>query len=82
VSWFCKEKLSRLQEVMAERTQWDSQLAEVRHMQNWVLSVEHILDGSWVQPGQIVKNKTVTSRLDRWRKQMAGHLTDGTLSRA
>ena len=49
-------------------------------MHGWVLSVEHILDGSWAQPGEIVRNKTVGSRLDSWREQMAGHLTDGTLS--
>jgi hypothetical protein len=69
-----------LQDIVAERAQWSSQLAEVRCMHGWVLSVEHILDGSWAQPGQIVRNKTVASRLDRWREQMAGHLTDGTLS--
>lgn len=27
-----------------------------------------------------MRNKTVASRLDRWREQMTGHLTDGTLS--
>jgi hypothetical protein len=49
-------------------------------MHGWVLSVEHILDGSWAQGGQIMRNKAVGSRLDTWREQMAGHLTDGTLS--
>jgi hypothetical protein len=69
-----------LQDIVAERTQWRSQLAQVTRMHGWILSVEHILDGSWAQPGQVVRNKTVGSRLDSWREQMAGHLTDGTLS--
>jgi len=80
VSWLCEQKLFRLQEIVAERTQWSSQLAQVSHMHDWVLSVEHILDGSWTQPAERVSNKTVGSRLDSWREQMAGHLTDGTLT--
>lgn len=80
MSWQCEQKLSRLQNIVAERAQWRSQLAQVTRMHGWVLSLEHILDGSWAQPKEIVRNKTVASRLDNWREQMAGHLTDGTLS--
>ena len=65
---------------MAERVQWSSQLAQVTRMHGWVLSVEQILDGSWARPGQIVSNRKVGSRLDARLQQMAGHLTDGTLS--
>lgn len=49
-------------------------------MHGWVLDAEHILDGSWAQPGEVVSNATVGSRLDAWRAQMARLLTDGTLS--
>jgi hypothetical protein len=49
-------------------------------MHGWVLDAEHILDASWVQPGETVSNEMVGSRLDAWREQMATHLTDGTLS--
>ena len=48
-------------------------------MHQWVLDVEHILDGSWAQAEEEVSNATVGQRLDAWRQQMSGHLSDGTL---
>ena len=65
---------------MAERTAWTNELAQIKRMHGWVLSVEHLLDGSWAQEAVEVSNATVASRLDGWREQMAEHLTDGTLS--
>ena len=76
----CAQKLARLQAIVAERGAWASQLAQVKRMYGWVLSVEHILDGSWAHEGEVVSNATVGSRLDAWREQMARQLTDGTLS--
>ena len=76
----CAQKLARLQTIVAERAAWASQLAQVKRMHGWVLDVEHILDGSWAQPGEVLSNATVGSRLDGWREQMAQQLTDGTLS--
>ena len=75
----CVQKLARLQTIMAERTAWASQLAQVTRMHGWVLSVEHILDGSWAQAEEEVSNATVGQRLDAWRQQMSGQLTGGTL---
>ncbi len=49
-------------------------------MHQWVLDVEGILDGSWIQAGAVVSNAKVGRRLDTWRRQMSRHLTDGTLS--
>jgi hypothetical protein len=68
-----------LQVIVAERKAWSSQLAQVKRMRGWVLDAEHILDGSWAQPGEAVSNETVGSRLDGWREQMRQQLTDGTL---
>lgn len=76
----CAQKLARLQTIVAERTAWASLLAQVKRMHSWVVDIEHILDGSWAQPGEVVSNATVGSRLDGWRKQMAQQLTDGTFS--
>lgn len=76
----CAQKLARLKTIVAERAAWASQLAQVTRMHGWVLDVEHILDGSWAQPGEVVRNATLGSRLDAWREQMAQHLSDGTLS--
>jgi len=80
VSRRCAQKRARLQAIVAERAAWASQLAQVRRMHGWVLEVEHILDGSWAQEGEVVSNATVGSRLDGWREHMAQQLSDGTLS--
>ncbi len=76
----CAQKLARLKTIVAERAAWASQLAQVTRMHGWVLSVEHILEESLTQEGEVVSNATVGSRLDGWREQMAPQLTDGTLS--
>ena len=80
MSRLCAQKLARLQAIVAERTAWTNELAQIKRMHGWVLSVEHLLDGSWAQEAVEVSNATVASRLDGWREQMAEHLTDGTLS--
>jgi transposase IS66 family protein len=79
VSPRCVQKLARLQSIVAERAAWSEPLAQVKRMHQWVLDVEHILDGSWAQAEEEVSNATVGQRLDAWRQQMSGHLTDGTL---
>ncbi|MFL5696467.1 MAG: transposase [Ktedonobacteraceae bacterium] len=76
----CAQKLARLQAIVAERATWASQLTQVTRMHGWVLSVEHILDESLTQEGEVVSNATVGRRLDAWREQMAQYLTTGTLS--
>ena len=75
-----RETLARLKAIVAERAAWASQLTQVKRMHGWVLDVEHLLDGSWAQPGEVVSNATVGSRLDAWHEQMAKLLTDGPLS--
>jgi hypothetical protein len=65
---------------VGERTAWAEQLAQVKRMRQWVLEAEHILDGSWAQPGQVVSNQTVGRRLDRWRQTFARRLAKGTFS--
>jgi len=80
VSPRCAQKLARLKTIVAERAAWASQFAQVTRMHGWVVDVEHILDGSWAQPGEVVSNAAVGSRLDGWLEQMARQLTDGTLS--
>ena len=75
----CVQKLARLQSIVAERAAWSEPLAQVKRMHQWVLDVEHILDGSWAQAEEEVSNATVGQRLDAWRQQMSGHLSDATL---
>jgi hypothetical protein len=79
VSPLCAQKLARLKAIVAERAAWADQPAQIKRLHNWLLEVEHILDGSWAQGGAKVSNAKVGRRLDAWRKQMAKHLTDGSL---
>jgi hypothetical protein len=80
VSPLAAQKRTRLQTILAERGTWASQLQQVKRMHGWVLEVDHLLDGSGAQPGEVVSNATVGSRLDGWREQMAKLLSDGPLS--
>jgi hypothetical protein len=70
------QKRACQQPIVAERAAWTSQLIQIQRMHGWVLEVEHILDESLAEPGEVVSNATVRSRLDGWREQMARHLTD------
>jgi hypothetical protein len=80
VSPLCAQKLARLQAIVAERTAWTNELAQIKRMHGWVLSVEHLLDESLMPKEEVVSNVTVGNRLDSWRERMATHLTDGPLS--
>ena len=63
---------------MEERSQWADQIASVKRMRQWVLDAEHILDGSWAKPGEPLSNQKVGRHFDRWRKQLARSLAEGT----
>ncbi len=80
MSPLCAQKLTRLKTIVAERAAWADQLAYVKRLHGWLLEVEHLLDASPAQKGEVVNNATVGSRLDAWRAQMASRLSDGTLS--
>lgn len=80
MSGLTAQKLARLKAIVAERALWADQLAQIKRLHSWVLSVEHLLDGTWAQEGEVVSNVTVGSRLDVWREHMAKLLTDGPLS--
>ena len=74
------QKLARLQTIVAERAAWEKSLTQVKGRQQWVLDVEHILDGSWARPGERLSTTQVGGRFDRWRKTLARRLSDGSLS--
>jgi hypothetical protein len=80
VSPLSAQKLTRLKTIVAERSAWADQLAHVKRLHGWLLEVEHLLDASPAQEGEVVSNATVGSRLDAWRAHMATRLSDGTLS--
>jgi hypothetical protein len=80
VSALTAQKVARLKAILAERAAWAQQLAQIKRMHSWVLEVDHLLDGTWAQEGEVVSNATVARRLDAWREQTAKLLTDGPLS--
>lgn len=79
MSRLCTQKLARVKVIVAERSTWAEQLKQLKCMRQWVLDAEHLLDGSWAQPGEVVSNETVGRRLDSWRQTLACQLTEGTL---
>ncbi len=74
----CKQKLARLKTIVAEGSQWTEQIASLKRMRQWALDAEQILNGSWVKPGEPLSNKKVAGRFDRWRKQLARSLGEGS----
>jgi Transposase IS66 family len=80
VSRLCVQKLARLQAIVAERVAWTEPLAQIKRLYDWLLEVEHVLDGSLLPEGEVVSNATVGNRLDRWRERMSRQLTEGSLS--
>jgi hypothetical protein len=74
------QKLTRLHTIVAERVAWAEQLAHIKRLHGWLLEVEHLLDTSPAQEGEVISYATVGSRLDDWRAQMATRLTDGSCS--
>jgi hypothetical protein len=72
--------LARLQTIVAERVAWAEQLAHIKRLHGWLLEVEHLLDASRAQEGEVVSNAMVGSRLDAWRAQMTTQLTEGSFS--
>lgn len=80
MSRLCAQKLRRLQTIVAERTAWADQLAQIKRLHGWLLEVEHLLDERLGPTGEVVSNLLVGSRLDGWRKRMSTYLTAGALS--
>ena len=41
-------------------------LTAIRKMREWVLEAEHIFDGSWARPGEVISNREVGRRFDAY----------------
>lgn len=80
MSGVTQQKLARLQQLVALRSNWAEQIEQVKRLRQWILDAEHILSGSWAQAGEAVSNENVSQRFDAWRTKLATRLTDGTLS--
>ena len=43
-------------------------------MREWVMRLEHILDGSWTDSPEEISNAEVACRFDEWLKDLANFL--------
>jgi hypothetical protein len=43
-------------------------------MREWVVEAEHIFDGSWAGPGEIITNSQVGRRFDAYLERLSGFL--------
>ncbi len=41
-------------------------LTAIRKMREWVVEAEHIFDGSWARPGEVISNREVGRRFDAY----------------
>jgi hypothetical protein len=70
----CWRRLQRLISIVSLYQEKQEDLAQVRAMREWVINVEHILDGSWASKPEEMSNAEVGRRLDDWLKQLAEYL--------
>jgi len=68
------QRLQRLITILREQEAWKGSLAQIRLMQEWVLQVEHIFDGSWSGTSEEVTSASVGERLDRWLEQLQSYV--------
>jgi hypothetical protein len=70
-----KQKLRRVQEILALRQEWKDKATQIKHMRAWVIEAEHILAGEWVPAGETQTNQSTALRFDTWRANLTLQLT-------
>ncbi len=67
----CEKRLIRLKTIVSLHEEKNAALAQIRSMREWVLEVEHILDGSWASQAEEISNAEVGRRLDAWLSRLS-----------
>jgi hypothetical protein len=70
-----KQKLHRLQEILALRKEWQEKMSQIQRMQTWVIETEHILAGDWIKEGEDLTNQMVAERFDAWLATLQAQLS-------
>jgi hypothetical protein len=70
----CLKRLKRLKAIVSLYEEKREALAQVRAMREWIIRLEHILDGSWAESPEQISNAEVARRLDEWLKDLARFL--------
>jgi hypothetical protein len=71
VNHTCAERLIRLKTIVSLHEEKKAVLAQIKSMREWVLEVEHILDGSWASQTEEISNAEVGRRLDAWLRRLS-----------
>jgi hypothetical protein len=74
VSQTCQKRLKRLKAIVSLYAEKREALEQVRAMREWVMRLEHILDGSWTDSPEEISNAEVACRFDEWLKDLANFL--------
>jgi hypothetical protein len=61
-------QLNYLEQLLNEREGWREQIESIRRMRQWVLDAEHILDGSWAEPSDEIKDE-IQKKYDEQRPE-------------
>ena len=74
MSQTCQKRLKRLKAIVSLHAEKREALSQVRAMQEWVMRLEHILDGSWAESPEQISNAEVACQFDEWLKDLTGFL--------
>jgi hypothetical protein len=68
------KRLQRLKAIVSLYEEKREALAQVRQMQEWIIRLEHIFDGSWTTNPEEISNAEVARRFDEWLKELVSFL--------
>ena len=69
-----QKRLKRLKAIVSLYEEKREALSQVRQMQQWIMRLEHIFDGSWTSSPEEISNAEVARRFDEWLKELASFL--------
>ncbi len=67
----CLKRLQRLKAIVSLYEEKREALAQVRAMREWIIRLEHILDGAFAESPEHISNAEVARRFDEWRKRLS-----------
>jgi hypothetical protein len=70
----CLKRLQRLKAIVSLYEEKSEALAQVRAMREWIIRLEHILDGAFAESPEHISNAEVARRFDEWLKDLASFL--------
>jgi hypothetical protein len=70
----CQKRLTRLKAIVSLYEEQHEALAQVRAMRQWLLRLEHILEGAFAESWEQISNAEVACRFDEWLKELTSFL--------